>query len=147
MQDVFCSNLSYIQKCTISEHMFTRKYEHTKIGWLVSEIMIHTKMCNVWEFLTNMRFVLSEQMLLTKMCNVRTYVTHDYEIFSLNLCYTRKCNMSEPMLHTKIWCLVFALKSHMKMWIVHCSYTFLEFRPRHSLDFSESGPRRSLDWW
>ena len=44
----------------------------------------------------------SDLMIHTKMCNVQIYVTHENEMCSIpNLCYMRKCNMSEHKLHTK----------------------------------------------
>ena len=60
--DILCLNLCYIQKCNMSEHMLL-----TKIWWLVSELMMHTKMCNVWTYVPNEY----------EICSVRTKDTYE----------------------------------------------------------------------
>ena len=79
--------------------------------------------------------ILSKLTLQTKMGNVRTYIIHEYEMYYVtyrnvictSACYKRKYDvwcpnlydirkgvMSEPMLQTKIWCLVSELTVHTK---------------------------------
>ena len=97
---VLFPNLCYIPKYNMSEPML-----YTKIWCLVSELILHTNMCNVWTNVTHKtmmycvrthftyKCVMSEHILHTnmklysvrinvhsKMCNVRTYATHEYEI-------------------------------------------------------------------
>ena len=73
---------------------------------------------------------MSDLMLHTKVCNVQIYVTHRYEMCSIriyvmyenvicpNVSYTRKavlCQkgvMSEPVLHTEILCRVFNVRTY-----------------------------------
>ena len=70
---------------------------YTRIcDYFLSELMLHAKMCNV------RTYVINEYA----RCSARIYVTHENMMY-LNLYYIRKCVMSEPMLHTKVWCLVF----------------------------------------
>ena len=126
----FYPNLCYVHKFNMSEPMFL-----IKLWCLVPDLMLQTKMCNVWTYVTHEyemcsvrtygtydKFVCPKEcytrkcdvfspkmMLLTTMlyviCPIVCY-TRKYEVLCPNLCYTWKYVMSELMLHTKIWCLV-----------------------------------------
>ena len=96
-------------KCVISEHML-----HTNIRCVLSEVMLHTKMWYVRIYVTNENIMFLFDLLLhTKMCNVWTYVyTRMWNVFCPvlwymrnilcpNLLYTRKYDvfLSKMMLH------------------------------------------------
>ena len=115
--DVWCPNLHYIRKCVISEA--SRKYDASRpnLCFILNVLCLNICYTRIWDYF------LSKLMLHTKMCNVRTYVTHEWGVFFPNLRYIRKYNMSEPMLHTKIWCLVSELILYMKMCNVRTHFT------------------------
>ena len=71
---IFCPNLFYIRRCVMSEHML-----HANIRCFLSELMLHTK-----------------------MCNVRTHFTHENIMSCLPIYVTYKNVMSEHMLHTNM---------------------------------------------
>ena len=134
--------------------LYVRTYHRLprKIWCLLSEHMLHTKKWNVQSYVTHeyelysvRTYVIYRNVLYPNICshekmNTRKYdvlcpknvqcsnilvcYTQIWDIFWLNLCYTRKCNTSEPMLLTKIWCLVSALMSNMKMCNVHFQLYF-----------------------
>ena len=133
-------------------------------------------------FYTKMRFVLSELMLHKKMCNARTDVTHEYEIFSVrnyatyenvicpNLCCTRKydvlclfenvyCpfqfylfriqNLDLGTASTDKWHLAITLSRSCQCQCVCKLYSKYskKFKRQGQLHFLEFGPRQSLDQW
>ena len=118
-------------------------------------------------FHTNMRFVLSELMLYAKMCNVRTYVTHEYEICSVqtyvtyeniicpNLCYTRIYDVLCRNFRYIRKCVIFILQ-YLGLDLVNinvygvCYAIVYQNIPngssvRASFTSSEFGPRQSFD--
>ena len=58
---------------------------HTKISYLVSKLILRTKICNVLIYVTHETIMYRVRTYVTsRMCNVRTYATHKYEIIRLN---------------------------------------------------------------
>ena len=62
-------------------------------------------------------------MLHTKSVMSEHIYTQIWDVFCPNLCYIRKCDMSEPMLRTKLWCLVSDVLLHTKMFNVWTDVT------------------------
>ena len=108
---MFCPKLWYIRNILRPKLCYTRKYYVSSPKW-----------CYIWQCCTSdpilpmeIWCLLSELTLHTNMCNVRTYVTHKYELYSIrtsvsyrnvmcpNVCYKWKYD---------VWCL--KLISHKK---------------------------------
>ena len=116
----------------MSEPMF-----RTKICYPVSYLMLHTKMGNVWVYVTHeYEMFLSELMVHTKKKYVRTYVAHENMIFLvqndikydyviyLNICYPWKYDVFCPNVYlcvrTYIYvttkCIMSEALLHTKIW-------------------------------
>ena len=63
---------------------------------LVTELILHKKMCNVRTHVAHENMMFRVRNYVTsKMCNVWTYSTHEYEvIFYPNECYENNINVS-----------------------------------------------------
>ena len=147
IQAVFCPNLCYIQKCTMSEHML-----HTKLWCLVSELMIHSKMCDIGTYVTHENIIrTNERMLhtkiwclesalmsLIKICNVHsswTFFGIASTFQNLNLGIASADDKWNPCIKSLliVMCMKHVIKIFQKV---------QEIEP-----FSEFGPRQSLDKW
>ena len=113
--NMFCPILRYIRTCDMSEPMF-----RTKIWWLMSDLMLHMKMCNVLTYNIHAYKMCSVRTYgACEKCYVRTYVTH--EIFMLLVQNDVKydnfiCpNILYGWLLTKIWRLLSEHMLHTKM--------------------------------
>ena len=104
--DVFCSNIRYVQKRVMSEHML-----HTNMRGILSELIFYINKCNMSvPMLHSKIFLVSELMFHTKICNVRTHVTHEkmmyhirtnvtYEnVICANICFEQKYDVLCPIL-------------------------------------------------
>ena len=88
-ENVFCRNICHTRICDFffPSLCYIRKYKtlermlHAQIWWLVSELILQTKMYSVRTHVTHKNMMSRVRTYVTyNMCSVRTYAT-DYEIF------------------------------------------------------------------